>query len=106
MIDQSEYSDDDRDVIAQFQVRRQKQILVPILTSLVLIVLYGLFGNQWVVAVRSGNLIVAGLPVLIPIALAVFTFRNWRCPRCRRMVQRDLSPIECMLRRAFGMMWV
>jgi hypothetical protein len=96
MIEQAESSDDDRNVIAQFQVRRQRQILVPIFTSLVLIVLYGLFGNQWIAAVRSGHVIVAGVPILIPIALGVFTFWNWRCPLCHRMIQRDLNPTECM----------
>jgi hypothetical protein len=95
-VDPNQNSNDDRDAIAQFQVRRTRQIFVPILASLILIVLYGLFRVQWVAAIRSGYVIAGAVPILVPIALGIFTFWNWRCPQCGRMIQRDLNPAECM----------
>jgi hypothetical protein len=95
MVDPTKAVNNDETAVAQFQVRRQRQILVPIWTSVVLVVLYGLLGDQWVATIRSGHMIVAGLPVLVPIGLLAFSLWNWRCPRCHRLIQRDLNPTEC-----------
>lgn len=75
---------EDEIVLAEFQRRFARQIIVPLVAILLLLIL--LLVEPKVV----GPLSIPGL-----IALGIFTFVNWRCPGCNRYLGRGLSPSYC-----------
>lgn len=72
----------------EFAARRKRQLLALIPAFAVMLLLV-LFEN------RANSVVLTVLLVGVVLGMAVFSFRNWRCPACEGHLGRGMGPRFC-----------
>jgi hypothetical protein len=85
----------EKKTIEDFKKRRTRQIMVAIPMVIGMISLFVISENRdFSFAGISSLHISIGIVVLF-VAAAVFSFKNWRCPACNKYLGKGISPKFC-----------
>lgn len=80
-------------LVAEFQRRRRRQLLVSIPLVVVILGVGAVGGEGGVLGVSQ--VVLAGVLVALIFGMLLFSFRNWRCPACDAYLGRYMNPRHC-----------
>lgn len=83
----------DSKIVEEFKSRRKKQFIaiIPVVIGMIFIVLAEEGGSLYGID-QIYSLIIGGVIVL---SCLVFSFMNWRCPKCNTYLGKKISPAFC-----------
>lgn len=85
---------DDKEIMRQFRVRQNKQLLAVSVTLLLLLFFILLFKRNDLFGEFSKNFIVSA-QIFTIVAFITFSYFNWRCPFCNKYLGADFYRRMC-----------
>jgi hypothetical protein len=85
---------DDKQIMKEFQVRQNRQLLALAITLLLLLFFVLVFKHPDIFGVISKNTIFAA-QILTIAAFIGFSVVNWRCPACNKYLGSDIHRRAC-----------